>query len=313
MASMAESVWFLGDLSDPWVVSIAETVARCARVVHVHAPGNLPEAPFERGSPPRLIIVHRHHLNTADIQRLRDYRGLTPAAADAQPFLILCTGPFVRYEETERIVSLVDLLVSEADAAEVLPRHLAVLVDRREKRQIPPGAEKICIEVAGRNHDLCQSVVAACVAAGYRTSQVADLESADSGATAIQSPPPRQGFLTVWDVPVLEPDWPERLRRRARPGAPVLALIGFADRDSVTLAKANGACACLELPYHVDDLVDVIDRAASVLSVQAEVPPSRVEPPHHTPPPPKHRRNAAATRAARSQTWSDSRRESKVK
>ena len=42
----------------------------------------------------------------------------------------------------------------------------------------------------------------------------------------------------------------------------MIALFGFADRETVTLAKAAGPIACLELPYHVDDLIDVIDRAA---------------------------------------------------
>ncbi len=282
-------------------------------VVQVHAPGYLPENPFERGFPPRLIIVHRHHLTAIDTQRLRDYRGLTPARG-VPPSLILCTSPLVRYEETERIAALVDFLVSEAEAPDVLPRHVATLVAGREKRQFPPGVEKISIEVAGTNRDLCQSVVAACEAAGYRTVEVGDLETAAVADAAIQpAVPPRHGVLTVWDVPVLEPNWPERLRQRAKPGAPVLALIGFADRESVTLAKASGACACLDLPYQVDDLIDVIDRTASVLSVQPEAPPSRAEPPHRIPPPPKHRRNVAAEPAAHAQTWSDRTRESKVK
>ena len=63
-------------------------------------------------------------------------------------------------------------------------------------------------------------------------------------------------------MPLLEPDWSQRLERRSRATGPVIALFGFADRETVTLAKACGAIACLELPYDVDDLIDVIDRAA---------------------------------------------------
>ena len=49
MDSTEDALWFMGDLSDPWVVSIAEALARCADIVQVHCPGDLPDRPFEIG------------------------------------------------------------------------------------------------------------------------------------------------------------------------------------------------------------------------------------------------------------------------
>jgi ActR/RegA family two-component response regulator len=63
--------------------------------------------------------------------------------------------------------------------------------------------------------------------------------------------------------------------------ASVIALLGFADRGSVTQAREAGAVACLDWPCDVDDLVYVLDRtAASVEATQGDpahpVPPSPV-------------------------------------
>ena len=117
--------------------------------------------------------------------------------------------------------------------------------------------------------------------------------------------------LTIWDVPLLEPDWSQRLERRSRANGPVIALFGFADRETVTLAKACGAIACLELPYDVDDLIDVIDRAARTLSPERWPIPVRVEQPHRLPPPPRRGR-IASERPAAATPWSDRDRKPRV-
>jgi hypothetical protein len=41
---------------------------------------------------------------------------------------------------------------------------------------------------------------------------------------------------------------------------PVLALMGFADRELVSLARSLGASACLDLPVDPADLAFVLDR-----------------------------------------------------
>ena len=171
-----DALWFMGDLSDPWVVSIAGELARCASIVQVHCPGDLPDRPFDPDRPPRLIVIHRHRFTAVDAQRLKEYR-VCPVAVDA-PAILLCVSPYVRYEELERWSGLADLVISEATAADILPRHVARLVERRVGRSTRAETAGFRIEVAGGNHDLCQALVEACAAAGYRAVQVDDLEIA---------------------------------------------------------------------------------------------------------------------------------------
>ena len=123
MDSSEDALWFMGDLSDPWVVSIAGELARCTSVVQVHCPGDLPDRPFDLDRPPRLMVIHRHRFTAVDAQRLKEYR-VCPVAGDA-PAILLCVSPYVRYEELERWSGLADLVISEATAADILPRHVA--------------------------------------------------------------------------------------------------------------------------------------------------------------------------------------------
>ena len=81
--SSAGALWFIGDLSDPWVVSIAEVLARCTSIVQVHCPGEVPECPYDLARSPRLVIVHRQRLTAADALRLTSYRD--PKAPSTAP------------------------------------------------------------------------------------------------------------------------------------------------------------------------------------------------------------------------------------
>ncbi len=67
----------------------------------------------------------------------------------------------------------------------------------------------------------------------------------------------------VWDVPVLDPDWPDRLRAASTRRRGVVALLGLADRDSVSMAREHGATVCLDLPSDPEDLIHVLDRLTS--------------------------------------------------
>ena len=89
--SSGGALWFVGDLSDPWVVSIAEVLARCTTIVQVHSPGEVPDCPYDLSRPPRLVIVHRQRLTAADALRLKAYRD--PKMPAAAPVIILCVEP----------------------------------------------------------------------------------------------------------------------------------------------------------------------------------------------------------------------------
>ena len=71
------------------------------------------------------------------------------------------------------------------------------------------------IEIAGSNHDLCGALAEACEAAGYARAVPAPGNRGRDRLTGPQSPPVER-VLTIMDVAVLEPDWPERLERVAR-------------------------------------------------------------------------------------------------
>jgi hypothetical protein len=295
-------LWFVADLSDPWVVSIAEVLVRCTSIVQVHCPGEVPECPYDLARPPRMVIVHRQRITAADAQRLRGYRDAkTPSAA---PAIILCVSPYVRYDELERWSSLANHVLFEATVGDVLPRHVARVVEGREGRIARVNPTVFGIEVAGRNRHLCEGLVQACVTAGYRAVAVDDLDAARGVGAKPSNPPAAERALTIWDVPVLEPDWAERLELRTRSTGPVIALFGFADREVVATAKARGAVACLELPYDVDDLIDVVDRAGRSIPIDKWPVHVRVEPPHRLPPRPRRRKQQQDTATAEV-PWSD--------
>jgi hypothetical protein len=295
-------LWFVADLSDPWVVSIAEVLVRCTSIVQVHCPGEVPDCPYDLARPPRLVIMHRQRLTAADALRLKAYRD--PKLPAAAPVIILCVSPYVRYDELERWSGLANHVIFEATAGDVLPRHIARVVDGREGRIARIDPTGFRIEVAGSNRYLCEGLVEACVSAGYRAVAVDDLDEAARVGAPPAAPSPAERALTIWDVPVLEPDWAERLERRTRLTGPVIALCGFADRDVVVTAKARGAVACLELPYDVDDLIDVVDRVGR--SIPADIWPKhmRVELPHRLPPHPRRRKQQQDTSTG-AVPWSD--------
>ncbi len=118
MDASPSPIWFIGDLGDPWVAGIADVVLAAGETQWLNCPGPLPEHPFDREHPPRVIVIHRHGLAGSDADRVRAWR---EAQGGSVPVVILCVSPYVRYEDLERWSGLVDLVVSEATAADVLP------------------------------------------------------------------------------------------------------------------------------------------------------------------------------------------------
>jgi hypothetical protein len=302
MDASQSPIWFIGDLSDPWIRSIAESIARGRCIRRLDCPGSLPQDLVDRTRPPRLIVIHRSHLGLDDMERLMDWRlpnGTTPA-----PAVFLCVSPYVRYVELERVSRLVDLVVSEATAAEVLPRHVVRLFEGTERRCPRPAAPAVRIEVASGNDPLGRTFVEACVAAGYRAETVDDQEIGEIVRVRSRPAPANERVLTIWDIPVLEPGWAERLERRALRTGPVIALAGFADRAIVARARASGAVACLELPCDLDDLIDAIDRVVGSTDLESWPLPPRAEPPHVLPPR-SHRHARRRADSVAEAPWSD--------
>ena len=247
------SVWFVGDLDDPWVAAIADALPDAVRK---SCPGGLPESLFDVAQPPTTVVLHRAILTPRDAERLARLKG----ARKPSPRVVLCVGPHVRHADLERWATLVDAVVPEATARDTIARHVGD--DEESKR--PPSARPR-VSVVSANFELRQTLADACAWAGYAAEPLAGWSEA------------RGDGLAIWDVPVLEADWPNVLARRAR-SLTVIALLGFADRATVGQARANGAAACLDLPFDLADLVCVLDR----LATQA----ARGQPAHAVPPPP---------------------------
>jgi hypothetical protein len=287
MNSSEGGVWFFGDFHDPWVVTIAESLPGSLAATRVDCAGDLPARPFDRARPPRLIILHRHRLTAADAQCLRSWR---EAAGPAGPWgLVLCVSPFVRYDELERWSGLANLVLSEAAAPDILARHVARLLDEPRTRPLRSSGIAFRIEVACGNPELAAALVEACTRAGHRAESIDERNLGCAPARPIASATPAERVLTIWEVPILEPHWAERLDRRVRATGPVIALCGFVDRTIAARAKASGACACLDLPCNLDDLLDVIDRVARAASAESWPLPAWIEAAHVLPPRPRLR------------------------
>jgi DNA-binding response OmpR family regulator len=199
-----------------------------------------------------------------------------------------------------------DVVLSEATAAELLPRQVARILGVRENFASRVDRPAFRIDVASGNYELSMAVSEACTAAGYRACQVGDAVMRETPGRHARLAAAAERVLTIWDAPVLEPAWCERLKQYSAAAGPVIALIGFADRSSVTQAKNSGAVACLELPFNVDDLLHVIDRTARSLPPESWTMPARVEPPHLLPPRPRRRASRPEAPAPETATpWPD--------
>jgi CheY-like chemotaxis protein len=247
----ATATWFAGDLDDPWVVAIVEALPR--ETLRLHCPLDLPEAwPIDRPTPSSLVL-HRATLSPIDAQRLARLK----ARADRTPRIVLCVGPQARYVDVERWSRLVEVVIPEATARETVARH-ALAIERKPR---PSGGPRPKVAVVSQNYELRATLAEAARSGGF---------AVEASSETVDAPP---GLATAWDVPVLEPDWPTRLAVLAR-SSPVVALLGFADRSTVALARQRGASACLDLPCDVADLLSAFDRLATLRQDQAhEVPP----------------------------------------
>ncbi|RUL88059.1 ANTAR domain-containing protein [Tautonia sociabilis] len=228
-------VQFSGDLSDPWVRALRSAMPPGT----VDLDGSeLPEG-WEASDPPRVLVLHRATLGALEADRLREAR-----QGGQGPRVVLVVGRHARYHQVMGWSGLVDAVLPEATARETIARHLGLVGDRA------PGGGGRRIAVASGQLDLALMLEDVLAGAGYRPTRRAE------GPSGGDEP------WVVWDVPVLEPDWSDRLAAAAQ-GRGVVALLGLADRDRVSTARRSGALACLDLPVDPDDLVFVLDRLTS--------------------------------------------------
>ena len=269
----APDIRFVGDLDDPWVVAIAESLPVGTKCVQ--SAGDLPESAFSPADA-EVLVLHRQILTRHDAERLRRFRASkTPA-----PQVLLCHGPHIRYDDLARWSELVDGLIPDATALETLSRHVgAALGEPGPLASRPsPGLNLRCgVAVISANFALRQTLADAVELLGYRATP------------AREFPDLKRRGTTLWDVPLLEPGWPAEMARWSRSG-PLIALLGFADRAIVTQAREQGAAACLELPVDLADLAMTLDRLSLLPAPFGEAA-------HQAPPPPAFKRHGKNSRS----------------
>lgn len=232
------SAFFVGDLADPWVAGLADALP--PPTGRLDCPGPLPECWPAAARQAPLWVVHRSSLEPGDAERLRNARreGLLDR-------LILCLGSHTRYHQLQRWNGLASVVLGEATAPEVIGRHLA-----GEAAEPAEDASTRPVLVVSGNRGLREVLADACAEAGHPVIARRDWSDA----------PPCP--VAVWDAPVLEPGWTDRLAIEAANRA-IIALLGFADRRTVAAARRAGAAACLELPCDPADLAHVLRRVAT--------------------------------------------------
>ncbi|MGA7496234.1 MAG: hypothetical protein WBX00_05830 [Isosphaeraceae bacterium] len=306
MDATGPTIRFVGDLGDPRVMEILGSISDLSEVHAVMCVGDVPDRLFGPDQPPRLLIVHRTRLSQADAARIEQWRPVP--RVHALPRVILCFSPYVRYAELERCSRGVDLAISEATAVETLSRHVSRLLEGRdEPPRADPAADCLPVQVISSNHELRAVLSEICLAEGFKVSSGREFTAQWQGRAAGADRAANQ-MLTLWDIPVLEPDWPRLLEERTKLG-PVVALLGFADRATVGQARASGAAGCLDLPLDVNDLVHVIERVNRKFRADSSSKTEgRIEPAHAVPPAPvsraKRGRAAIRQREARPSLWS---------
>lgn len=230
------AVFFAGDLSDPWVAELAERLP--AATPRLDCPGALPAEWPDEARQAATWVLHRAVLEATDAERLRAARRLGLCER-----LILCVGPQARYHQLQRWSGLATAVLGEATAAEILPRYLG----SENARVAPNGAARGEVAIVSSNRGLRDVLEASCRAAGYAAQAVPGWSGVPTAA------------VTLWDAPVLEPDWLDRLARESA-RRPVIAVVGFPDRPMVAAARRAGASACLELPCDPADLAYLLHR-----------------------------------------------------
>lgn len=261
MPQAGPSVLFVGDLADPWVNALASVLP--PSTPRLDCPDFLPESWPSAALGACVVVLHRGILSNTDAARLHALRN----RPSGPPRVVLCVGPHARYFQVECWRPLVDAILPEATALDILARHAAPPDTFAPERDTLRNRPRIV--VVSSNFELRLTLSDACQRAGYPAQPVPGWADA----------PP--DWPSVWDVPVLEPDWPEILAREAA-SRPVLALLPFADRETVSLARSQGASACLDLPLDPADLAFVLDR------INATQPGSKIalDPAHRIPPAP---------------------------
>lgn len=204
---------------------------------------------------PARLVLHRKGLGPREIailSQLRESAGIVRNECMVE----LIVGDLVRYADLQIASTLVDRIVPESIAADLLASHSISTNPNRHQGDSQP------IGLLSANQALSNTLKDVLLEWGYDPRCL----------RGWSDPAIPAGALLIWDVPMLSDRWEIRLRDQSRV-RPILALLGFADRTTVNRAREAGAVACLDLPFDLEDLEKVLTRFA----VNTQLP-GRMEP-----------------------------------
>ena len=255
--SPAADLYFVGDLTDPWVARLAAalpgTVGRC------QAGECLPRPWPEPVVKAQAVILHRTWLTNLDAERVQSLRN----KASGTPRILLCTGLLPRYHELERWVPLVDRIAPETLAPGLLWRWLCP-VATATGLELPPRGPRPTVAIVSRVHEIRSLLSEIVRGAGYPVQ------------TGRQWSDVAPRIPALWDVPVLDSGWELELRSQAATRS-ILSLAGFLDRSLAVQMMDCGSWGVLDLPGDPADLLWLLER---LNAAPADV---RVHPKHDHP------------------------------
>lgn len=191
------------------------------------------------------LVVHRRNAGPAEVAVIRQLRQRMENLRAGRPRLELILGELARYSDVQEMAAMADRITPESVAADVFPSRVARL------RGGPGGFDRTGrltpVGILSQNLPMVE-MLADCLA-------MISVETVV--ARGWSDPALPSGSMMVWDVPTLNPRWEAELKawggRR-----PVIALLAMANRDLTARARSSGACACLDLPFELNDLHDLV-------------------------------------------------------
>jgi hypothetical protein len=239
------------DMSDPLVLSVRRSLDKFGNALRfLDWPENAPlPAESSQAIPdcitgPFRIVVHRRGLGHTELAATTEIRARANLVSGGRVEIDFLVGDLARYAEVQTIAALVDRIVPEAIAADVLAPRL----ERSFGLSAAAGDSVVAdVGILSTNRPLAETLAAWVDAFGHRPKIV------DGWSDPLSS----RHDLLIWDAPILSGRWLVRLRDQARRRS-VLVLLGMAHRDIVAQAKAAGAVACLDLPFEAEDLRNLL-------------------------------------------------------
>lgn len=248
--SSPRRISFLADFGDPQVKELLWYLPD--EVEKIHQPGDWPEPWPLSAQESTTLVLHRDHLTEPDARKLRALRAQRP---DQQ--VLLCVGPHARYAELSEWANWVHAIIPDAIAPDVLARYLTPWRAGKSNSAGPVHRPKVAI-VSGLL-EMRRMLLDACGMLGYPTEARSDWDD------SLDAP------IVLWEIPVLEPDWAKELARSTRDHE-VIAMIGVADRVTVSQARDVGVAACLSLPFELDDLDYLLHKLSRELETAQQSP-----------------------------------------